>query len=41
MVMFSVGGGIVVGAVDVGLVAVEEWYSGYFSAYIYRLNGGF
>ena len=33
--------GIVAGAADVGLVALEEWASGAFSAYICWTNGGF
>ena len=40
-VMISLGGGwVVVGIVDSGVVAFEEWSSGAFSAYICWINGG-
>ena len=35
------GGGLVVGSVDVGLVTFEEWAYGSFGAYIFWINGGF
>ena len=41
MAMISVGGRIVVGTTDVGVVLLEEWASGAFSAYICWMNGGF
>ena len=41
MVMIAAGGRIVSGAADVGVVALEEWSSGAFSAYICWLNVGF
>ena len=34
-------GGILAGAVGVGLVVLEEWSCGAFSDYIFWMNGGF
>ena len=39
--MISVAGRIVASTVDVGVVGIEEWSSGYFSDFIFWLNGGF
>ena len=39
--MISVGWRILSGIVDVGVVALKQWGSGYFSAYICWLDGGF
>ena len=39
--MIAVGGRIATGTSDVGVVALKEWSSGDFSAYICWLNGGF
>ena len=41
MVLITVGGRIVASAVHVVVVELKEWDSGYFSAYIFWLNGGF
>ena len=39
--MITVWEGIVAGAADVGVVALEDWSCGDFSAYICFLNGFF
>ena len=40
-VMLAAGGRILAFTVDVGVVALKEWYSGSFSYYICWLYGGF
>ena len=39
--MIAFGGRIVAGSADIGVVELKEFSSGYFSAYICWLNGGF
>ena len=38
---YCVGGGVVSGTMNVGVVALEEWSYGSFSDYIFWMNGGF